>query len=312
MNRMVIFATAMSLLLVTAGGLPVTATADSTLSVDVDQARDGEVQVSVTLNGSAVENASVEIDAGNDTYAGTGSYETNENGTVHLPAPNQTVTVNVTATTSNKTGTETVTLSAPRLAIAVNQAPDGTALVRVTYSITSDPAVDANVSVSTDDANDTYAGVGEHETDDNGTFTLPPPQETTAIRLEATAGDIRGSANVILLNATDVGDTYENFGARVSAYVHYTLGNHQGGIGQMVADFVTTHNPGNPPDHAGPPNDGEHGPPGFVEDRSTGGNVTENDAADGQPVDDGGPPARANDDADDGDDHPGQGNAHGR
>jgi len=145
--------------------------AGNTLAVGVSQADDGSATVSVTQNETGVENASVAVETADDgSYAGTGTYTTDGDGTVGLPAPEQNVTVDVTAAADNQTATTTADLTV-------------------------------------------------------------------------------ASANAT--NATE----FDTFGLEVSAYVSDLLGdeNRTGGIGPAVASFVTANNPGNAPDHAGPP-----------------------------------------------------------
>jgi len=89
-----------------------TAAGNAPLSVAVDQSDDGSVTVSVMANETGVENASVAVDAPNATYGGEGNYTTDENGTVGLPAPEETVTVDVTAEADNRTANTTATLEA--------------------------------------------------------------------------------------------------------------------------------------------------------------------------------------------------------
>jgi hypothetical protein len=97
-------------------GLPAgAAAATGDLAVDVTQNDDGSATVTVTDNGSAAANATVGVEASdsNDTYAGEGTYEAGENGTVSLPAPgNGSVNVTVTATLDNDSATTTTTLEA--------------------------------------------------------------------------------------------------------------------------------------------------------------------------------------------------------
>lgn len=71
--------------------------------VQVDQAADGSATVTVTDNGTAVEGADVTVETTdeNASYAGAGTYATDANGTVGLPAPETNVTVDVTATYDN-------------------------------------------------------------------------------------------------------------------------------------------------------------------------------------------------------------------
>ncbi|MBX0295831.1 hypothetical protein [Haloarcula nitratireducens] len=141
-------------------------TDDGTLAVGVSQAGNQEATVTVTDDDTAVENASVSVEAlDNGTYAGTGDYATGENGTVELSAPEENVTVEVTATVGNETATTTAELTA------------------------------------------------------------------------------------------DAEETTGSFGARVSSFVRYLLQHGSTNIGPEVAEFVTQNNPGNAPDHAGPPED---------------------------------------------------------
>jgi len=145
--------------------------AGNTLAVGVSQADDGSATVTVTQNETGVENASVAVETADDaSYAGTGNYTTDSDGTVGLPAPEQNVTVDVTATTDNHTASTTAELT------------------------------------------------------------------------------------VALMNATNMTE-FDTFGLEVSAYVSDLLSdeNRTGGIGPAVASFVTANNPGNAPDHAGPP-----------------------------------------------------------
>ncbi|WP_420182281.1 hypothetical protein ACNO8S_16080 [Haloarcula sp. KBTZ06] len=205
--------------------------AGNTLAVGVSQADDGSATVSVTQNETGVENASVAVEsADNTSYAGTGNYTTDSDGTVGLPAPEQNVTVDVTATADNHTATTTADLS------------------------------------------------------------------------------------VAPTNATNVTE-FDTFGLEVSAYVSDLLSdeNRTGGIGPAVASFVTANNPGNAPDHAGPPahvtganesDDNEthpserQGPPAdiFGDDE----NETENETDDRRgPPEDAGPPEDRGPDSDD-------------
>jgi len=209
--------------------------AGNTLAVGVAQADDGSATVSVTQNETGVENASVAVEtADNTSYAGTGNYTTDSDGTVGLPAPEQNVTVDVTATADNHTATTTADLS------------------------------------------------------------------------------------VAPTNATNVTE-FDTFGFEVSAYVSDLLSdeNRTGGIGPAVASFVTANNPGNAPDHAGPPaavtgenesDDNEthpserQGPPADIFDDDENETEDEDETDDdrrGPPEDAGPPEDRDDDDADD-------------
>ncbi|WP_232686885.1 hypothetical protein [Halobacterium zhouii] len=89
------------------------AAAASAVTVDGEQADDGTVTVTVTQNGTAVSNATVEVEAlNNTTYAGVGTYTTGENGTVGLTAPERNVTVELTAFAHNSSDTTTLSLVA--------------------------------------------------------------------------------------------------------------------------------------------------------------------------------------------------------
>ena len=95
------------------------------LALDV-AVEDGEPVVSVTDDGDAVENASVNVttaDGQNVTYAGNGTYETDENGTVALPAPEENVTVNVAATVGNESISATVDLTVEEVEEPVAEEP---------------------------------------------------------------------------------------------------------------------------------------------------------------------------------------------
>lgn len=96
------------------GAAPAAAQEDGDLAVSVTQADDGSATVTVTDNGTAVENSSVNVTSETDnvSYAGAGDYETDENGTVGLPAPEENVTISVTAAFDNETATTTATLTA--------------------------------------------------------------------------------------------------------------------------------------------------------------------------------------------------------
>jgi hypothetical protein len=99
------------------------------LTVSVTQDDDGSATVEVTENDTAVAdaNVSVELSDGSETnvtYNGTGEYVTDENGTVGLSAPEQNVTVDVTATKDNRSGNTTTTLL---VASALNETTNETA-----------------------------------------------------------------------------------------------------------------------------------------------------------------------------------------
>ncbi|WP_199174744.1 hypothetical protein [Halegenticoccus soli] len=86
------------------------AAADGGVEVAIEQDGDGgAATVSVTRDGGAVEGAPVAVSADRD-YAGVGNYTTGENGTVGLPAPNESVNVTAAAAVGGETAETTVRL----------------------------------------------------------------------------------------------------------------------------------------------------------------------------------------------------------
>ncbi|WP_137284326.1 hypothetical protein [Halorussus salinisoli] len=144
------------------------------------------------------------------------------------------------------------------LTVAVEQADDHSATVTVTQN---DSTVEnASVTVDTTDDNDTYAGAGDYETDENGTVYLPAPEENVTVAVTAEKDNATGAATATLTASAE--DAEEgSFGDLVSSFVHEMLnaGDDGGPIGQAVSEFVTSNNPGNAsekkPDHAGKPAD---------------------------------------------------------
>jgi len=141
------------------------------------------------------------------------------------------------------------------LAVGVSQADDGSATVSVTQNETG--VGNASVVVETAD-NASYAGTGNYTTDDDGTVGLPAPEQNVTVDVTATADNHTATTTADLtvasMNATNMTE-FDTFGLEVSAYVSDLLSdeNRTGGIGPAVASFVTANNPGNAPDHAGPP-----------------------------------------------------------
>lgn len=92
---------------------------EASLGVSVMQDNSGEATVTVTKTAnnttSPVEGANVTVSVldENKTYDGSGENVTDANGTVTLPAPDETVNVSVTATDGNLTETANATLEAP-------------------------------------------------------------------------------------------------------------------------------------------------------------------------------------------------------
>ena len=91
------------------------------LGVEVEQDPGEEALVTVTDGNDTAENASVNVttDDENVTYDGVGDYTTDENGTVTLDAPEEDVTIDVTAEYENATASTTADL-----AVAADDEPE--------------------------------------------------------------------------------------------------------------------------------------------------------------------------------------------
>ncbi|MFW6018349.1 MAG: proline-rich domain-containing protein, partial [Halapricum sp.] len=85
--------------------------------LDVSVGQDGDdVKVTVTANNSSVENATVTVDDGNATYDEAGNYTTDDDGLVELSAPDENVTVAVTADADNESASTEADLIAESIA----------------------------------------------------------------------------------------------------------------------------------------------------------------------------------------------------
>lgn len=189
------------------------------------------------------------------------------------------------------------------LNVWVTQHDDGSATVTVTETSnnTTSPAAGANVTVEVTDENMTYDGTGEYVADENGTVDLPAPEENVTISVTATHDGLEASTFKTL--TADEGDNASAFGQRVSSFVHDLQSSNNTTdvpMGVLVANFVLQANPGNPPDHAGPPewltNDSVNrttGPPDHAgPENGTGGPPDDAGPKNGSggPPDDAGPP----------------------
>ncbi|SFS11756.1 hypothetical protein SAMN05216559_3938 [Halomicrobium zhouii] len=86
------------------------AAANEPLNVSVTQ--EMGVSISVTQNGTDVENATVDVAVvGNGSYDEAGTHTTNENGAILLSPPEEDVTIDVTASANNQTATTTASLT---------------------------------------------------------------------------------------------------------------------------------------------------------------------------------------------------------
>jgi uncharacterized GH25 family protein len=156
------------------------------LDLSVEGATGQPATVTLTADGEPADNATIDVGTidENATYDGTGTYETDANGTVELPVPNETVDVNVSAEYRGASTSAEATLTAPPdLAVAVDQ--DRGRPATVTVLADDKPAENATIDVETVDENATYAGTDAYETDENGTVELPTPEETVAVSVAA-------------------------------------------------------------------------------------------------------------------------------
>lgn len=174
--------------------------------------------------------------------------------------------------------------------------------VLVTVSDDNGTVENATLNVSVDDENATYDGAGEYETDENGTVELPAPNETVNVTMTAEHDNRTNSTSATLEPADESDEADDPFGLQVQAFVHELLNSSEDGnmsIGHQVANFVLENNPGNAPDHAGPPEDpgnqSDTGPPEHAGNGSDAGPPEDagNNGGQGPPEDRGG------DDADD-------------
>jgi len=261
------------------------------LSIDVEQ--NGDVLLTVTENESTVENATVNVTVDDEdaSYDGADEYKTDEDGTVKLPEPDEDVEVSIEATydgasTSVEQKLEAADDDKDELeALAIDVEQNGDVLVTVTDNVTDEAIENATVNVTVVDEDATYDGADEYKTDENGTVELIQPDETVDVTITATYEDESVTTEATLLSEEDqLLEESDTFGDAVSSFVaSLDPSGTDGGIGSQVSAFVTENNPGNAPDHAGPP---EHAGPGG-EDNET---------------DDRGPPEHAGPGGDDEDD----------
>lgn len=333
MRRTTLFALFGAAIMLLSVGAPVAAADDGDESdeteIELDefavaawQTDDGSVTVSVSANGTAIEgaNVAVEVTSEDATYAGSGEYVTDEDGNVSLDEPEESVSIDVTATYEDVEDTTSLGIDPVEdgLSVGVTQHDDASATVSVTSNGTA--AESADVTVAADGENATYAGSGDYTADENGTVELPAPNETVSVAVTAAYENETASTTAELVAADD--DETDAFGQEMSSFVHSLLESNEtdGPIGPLVATYAVENNPGNAPAHAGPPEwlvnesiDKEPGPP----DHAGPGGDDDSDSAGGPPAhagpggddDDesnGGPPAHAgppsDDDADEEDD----------
>ncbi|AUX10771.1 hypothetical protein AArcSl_3164 [Halalkaliarchaeum desulfuricum] len=260
MNSKTLLSLALAFVVIAGGASAAVAGTDGGLQVDVAQNdATAEVTVEVTHNNTSVENAQVNVTVDDEdaTYADAGDYQTNEDGIVELSAPDEEVNVTVTVDYENETTSVSTTLeAAPGFQVNVDQDPGEDAIVTVTDNGTAVENATVNVTLVDEDENVTYDGVGEYETDEDGTVVLPAPYETVEVEVTATHED-RTASTIVTLEAYE-GDPSLPFGQQLQGYMD-TIEDDEHPFGHHVANWVTKNNPGNAPAHAGPP--AQAGPP---------------------------------------------------
>ena len=228
------------------------------LAVAVEQHEDRTATVTVTRGETTIENATVEVSS-SAAYEGNGTYETDENGTVPLPAPEDTVNVTVTASVDDLTATEHATLFADELAIDVWQDNASEVYIDVTYG--GEPAAGAEVNVTGD-----YEDAGDYTTNENGTVSLQAPTNDTTIDVLVSYKNdtAEGTYDIIAENDSDGNN---DFAKSLVAFIDSLKSDGvEGPLGLRIAAFVHKNNPASADDNAGPP---EHaGPKGTANNQS--------------------------------------------
>ncbi|AGB14889.1 hypothetical protein Halru_0243 [Halovivax ruber XH-70] len=183
------------------------------------------------------------------------------------------------------------------LTIDVSDEEDPVVTVTHNDSAVENATVDVAIDENETDENASYDGVGTYTTDENGTVDLPAPSEAVTVVITATAENASATTTVELGPSDN--ESENAFGQLLSSFIEDTDKSEvDGPFGQFVADFVHENNPGNAPDHAGPPadaggdNESSQGPPAHAGNDDG----EDDDEKRGPPSNAGGP-----DDADDGD-----------
>ncbi len=198
LNRTRIFAVMVSVLLMASVAVPgaVAGATESSgdLTLEVTQAHDtGEVLVTLSDNGTAPENATIDVTG---DYVGNGTHDLDANGTITLPEPTKTTTVDITAETNdsrNVSGSFDLVPRAESLDIGVDQSGDD---VVVTVTQYGDAVEGANVTAAAADENETYDGAGEYVTDANGTVSLVAPSQSLNVTLNASYDNLTAEETV--------------------------------------------------------------------------------------------------------------------
>ena len=201
-------------------------------------------------------------------------------------------------------------VAAGSVSVTGDQAADGT----VTVTVTENNTTVANATVTVEALNNSsYADVGDHTTDENGTVELAAPEENVTVEVVADANNETASTTTTLTVAANDSEGTLSFGERVSSFVDQLQadGNMSG---QQVATFVVSNNPGadNRPDHVdpGPPDDDDED-----DERGNGNGADGNNGDDNNGNGDGASGNNGNgggaNNSDNGDDNNGNGNSNG-
>ncbi|ELY48975.1 hypothetical protein [Natronorubrum bangense] len=293
MNRNRLFVVALAAVMMLSVLAPVGAataeTGDDEVIDEITVAVDDTV-VTVTSNETAVENATVNVTSTDEDTPYAVDNMTDADGTVDLPEPEETVNVTVNASYENASGEELTdkteeTLEPEPKGLEISVEQNGDVVVTVTDNETA--VSNATVDVSTVDENASYADEGTYTTGDNGTVGLDAPfgNESVEVAFNTTVDNESVETTKTLEPAE-----YDTFGSLVSAFVGNAQDDSDGPLGLTVANFVLEHNPGNAPDHAGPPS--HAGPSGDGDEE------TDNQ---GPPEHAGGPPGEEDVDAEEAD-----------
>ncbi|WP_416841207.1 hypothetical protein [Haloferax sp. DFSO52] len=171
-------------------GAVAAADSDQSLQVSVEQdAETGNATVTVTqndTNNTTVDNATVVVES-SANYSGNDTYQTDADGTVELPNPDERV--NVTLNVSTEDGNNSTTVEAEliphseSLDISVDT-DDANDTVTATVTQYGDAVDNATVKVNGTDYDNTSS-----ETDENGTVSFDEPMNTTNLTFVASANN---------------------------------------------------------------------------------------------------------------------------
>lgn len=249
-------------------------TNETALHVSIDQDADGNVTILVTEDDAPVEGATVVVDAevnetedetsddGDDSDSNESGSDDLEDGGEEEPADevDSDETVSDDGVSDEETEEEDETEGEGEESDDASTDDSGT------------DSTDSTDEIAYLDVNEEPVAT-EHQTDENGTVELPAPAETIDATVSVEHGDADAEATATLTGADEL-DVADAFGQAVSAYVHMLKGGDATtAIGPQVAEFVLENNPGNAPDHAGPPawvTGDEREPPGQDDEREPG------------------------------------------